>query len=332
MIDQNDEICRICKAWGVGYVGSKNKHIKWLFSNLPAGQRFVDLFGGGFAASHYAVESGKYPIVIYSDINHQIVSLIQRAASGDFDIGRFKPKWYSRNEFFSLKGSDPFVKYIFSYGNGGKYYLGQETSEFFKRWYAFYEFLYNSNISDYFIEIMARPLNEIQEYNNKSFVEKYLYSTGYCRSHSGKNGIHTDIFRLIKAGRAARKCVVMQRDYKAYEYKKGDIVYCDIPYIMRRGTKHYELKFNHDEFYEWARKTPCFISEFQAPDDFVLIDSKEVKSSLGLGYNKQSNECLFASPAAIREGVYNAHKQLCFNWVRDSIGDTQRGLGVDDMA
>ncbi len=53
--------------YGVGYQGSKNRIAKDIINILPSGERFVDLFGGGFAMSHCALLSNKYNKVLYNE-------------------------------------------------------------------------------------------------------------------------------------------------------------------------------------------------------------------------------------------------------------------------
>lgn len=331
MIDQNEEICRICKQWGVGYVGSKNKHLKWLFSHLPAGQRFIDLFGGGFAVSHYAYELRRYPIVVYSDCNPYIVKLIQKAAAGDYDIGRFVPDWIDRETFNRVKddlAEDPYIKYVFSYSCDGEYYLGSENSTFYKIWRGFYDYLYLNTVTKDLIDCMDEDFNELNKHAFDPFCDKYRWATAHC-FHDGKNGIHSDLMRIIKSGKAARKCVIMQRNYDDYQYREGDIVYCDIPYYQ---TALPYQAIDYDRFYSWARKTPCFISEYSMPYDFFEIDKKECRTTRNDNYRPKRIERLFASPAAIREGVYEPHNQLCFNWGRDNPSNPQRDTVVDDIS
>ena len=109
----------------------------------------------------------------------------------------------------------------------------------------------------------------------------------------------------------------MQRDYTDYKYVKGDIVYCDIPYFKTKCK--YDNGFDHNAFYDWARETPCFISEYQMPDDFMCISEKNTVTSMCKHIRRRCVERLFASPAAIREGLYEPHSQLCFDWNRDNI-------------
>lgn len=66
-----------------------------------------------------------------------------------------------------------------------------------------------------------------------------------------------------------------QSDYRQYEHKEGDVVYCDVPY---KGTLYggYQTKFDTDAFWEWARTRdyPVYVSEYNAPEDFACIWQK----------------------------------------------------------
>lgn len=79
----------------------------------------------------------------------------------------------------------------------------------------------------------------------------------------------------------------------------NSIVYCDPPYF---GTTGYGKDFDHNEFWEWVRQLnkighSVFVSEYNAPDDFVCVWQKEMNSSLSAngvrGGNKTSVEKLF---------------------------------------
>ena len=67
---------------------------------------------------------------------------------------------------------------------------------------------------------------------------------------------------------------VSSMSYEQYEHKDGDVVYCDPPY-QNTGCD-YNSEFNHDEFWEWVRtrEYPVYVSEYNAPEDFVMIFSK----------------------------------------------------------
>lgn len=85
------------------------------------------------------------------------------------------------------------------------------------------------------------------------------------------------------------------------------IIYCDPPYA---NTTKYKDDFDHDEFWQWCRDKikeghQVFISEYNAPDDFVCVWEQEVKSSLSAngksGGNKISIEKLFVHESQLRD-------------------------------
>lgn len=82
---------------------------------------------------------------------------------------------------------------------------------------------------------------------------------------------------------------IIDVEYKYCEYDKLEIppksiIYCDPPYQSTDKT-YKEKQFNHDTFWDWCRtKTNeghnVFVSEYNAPNDFKCIWSKEIVSSL----------------------------------------------------
>ncbi len=65
-------------------------------------------------------------------------------------------------------------------------------------------------------------------------------------------------------------------DYRNLKIKNA-VIYCDPPY---QGTTKYETKsFNYNEFWNWCREMSkenwLFVSEYNAPNDFECIWSKE---------------------------------------------------------
>lgn len=88
-------------------------------------------------------------------------------------------------------------------------------------------------------------------------------------------------------------------DYRNIKVPNNSIIYCDPPYANCTGYN--KSSFEHVEFWEWARNQSqsniVFVSEYSAPEDFELVWSGEVKSSLSAngksGGNKVSVEKLF---------------------------------------
>ena len=115
--------------YGIPYQGSKSNIADSIITFLPKGERFVDLFGGGFAMSECAMRSGKYKSFLYNELNPLLPELIKKAINGDFNYDKFKPEFVSREEFNEKKGKDGYIKYIWSFSNGGKNYLFSKELE-----------------------------------------------------------------------------------------------------------------------------------------------------------------------------------------------------------
>jgi len=80
--------------------------------------------------------------------------------------------------------------------------------------------------------------------------------------------------------------------YQDVDYNKNSIIYIDPPYA---DTTKYKLKFNHNEFWGWARKMSkqgyrIFVSEYNAPEDFECIWAKQLDVGLAHLNGKQQNK------------------------------------------
>ena len=106
--------------YGMPYKGSKNKIADKIISVLPSAEYFVDLFGGGGAMSDCAAQSRKYDKVIYNEIEPVIAKGFEMAVKGKF---KGEKRWISREDFFRLKDTDPYVAICWSFGNDLKTYL-----------------------------------------------------------------------------------------------------------------------------------------------------------------------------------------------------------------
>lgn len=76
---------------------------------------------------------------------------------------------------------------------------------------------------------------------------------------------------------------------------KNYVIYCDIPY--RNTTKYKTEEFPYNEFYAWCRRLSknniVLISEYNMPNDFKCIWSKNHKTSLDTNEHKKRVEKLF---------------------------------------
>ena len=87
--------------------------------------------------------------------------------------------------------------------------------------------------------------------------------------------------------------------YNEIEIPESSIIYCDTPY---KNTTKYSNDFNHILFWDWVRTkskqgNKVYVSEYNAPSDFVCVWQKETNSQLSanglIGGNKLSTERLF---------------------------------------
>lgn len=92
--------------------------------------------------------------------------------------------------------------------------------------------------------------------------------------------------------------------FQCYTYDRvgipsDSLIYCDPPY---KGTTGYYHDFNHESFWDWCREKErqghtVLVSEYEAPDDFEVMWSMSLKSSMSINGNggvwKHTTEKLF---------------------------------------
>ena len=117
------------KRYGIPYKGSKNTiaaHIVAEF--LPPSACLVDLFAGGCAITHAALEAGWHK-VISNDIS-DAPELFAAAARGEY---KNEKRWISREDFARLKNKDVYVRYCWSFGNNANGYMYSRELEPWKK-------------------------------------------------------------------------------------------------------------------------------------------------------------------------------------------------------
>lgn len=132
---------------------------------------------------------------------------------------------------------------------------------------------------------------------NASFGGKWF--GGYARPRK-LSGYDRDLIcgknSLIKKMNAVRGVKFIHSNYQDLEIPPNSIIYCDPPY---EGTTGYKDKFNHAEFWQWCRDKAkeghqVFISEYNAPDDFICVWQQELNVSVAKnGKHKRAIEKLF---------------------------------------
>ena len=110
----------MARRYGLPYQGSKNAIAKWIIDQLPAAEHFYDLFAGGCAVTHAAMESGKYKHVHANDIQGKYPQFFADCIAGKM---RDERRVIDRTEFMMLKDADPYIALCWSFGNNRDTYL-----------------------------------------------------------------------------------------------------------------------------------------------------------------------------------------------------------------
>lgn len=307
------------KSYGVGYQGSKNRIAEKLMNVLPSGNRFVDLFSGGCAMTHCAMLSGKYNEYLCNDLYPHAQNLFQQAISTGFDDPKYL-RWISREDFFKYKDSDDFVRCCWSFGYNQKDYMYGKNIEPFKKAlhyacvYDDWSYFKYTTVAD---EVVQKLKDCVDGIPVLQVNERRLKMTQIVRykERITTGSILQNIDRLNNVMSIDRQCIVniwildrlksiqqtdqnitfTSMDYRNYEHKEGDVVYCDPPY---KGVQKYnEATFDHNAFYEWVRTRdyPVYFSEYSAQDDFVSVFNTNITKLMsgGKSAHNKATEHLF---------------------------------------
>ena len=304
--------------YGLPYMGSKSKIAEWVVSNLPSADIWIEPFAGGCAVTHAAILSGKYKHFIINDITDSTKTFIY-AIKGGF---KNENRWISREDFFRLKDTDPYVRICFSFGNDQRTYCYGDI-EPYKR--AFHYAVFNDfkPFAELRILIPDCVLNGCKNtYEKRLRIKKFLIQIRKDK-HAGDLQSLESLERLERLQSLERlerlqslgNLQSLQGDYKTISIPtdKSYVIYCDPPY---KNTSSYLDNFNHEEFYKWALKQDnCYISEYNMPDSFVRI---ALKSKLSLkaatGNRKMKEEGIWVSKENVNR-MSNVYMPLFKNFI-----------------
>lgn len=273
--------------YGLPYKGSKNAIAKWIVSNLPSADTFVDLFCGGGAVTHCAVLSGKWKRFIMNDIDGRLPILFKDCAYGKYTVEN-RREWVDRETFNRLKDKDAYIALVWSFGNNGKDYIYGAKIEQFKKDY--HRAVYSNDTSileKYGYKINPSKLNDV--------YGRYLEFNRQIKKIARNNLESLSRQVEIESLQRLQSIQSLGVDYRSVKIPKDAVIYCDIPYAGTNCGKY--QGFNHGEFYEWAEKQDnIFISEYQMPENFIPI-AKTTKSVLSAANSnsKVATEYLFTN-------------------------------------
>lgn len=126
-----------------------------------------------------------------------------------------------------------------------------------------------------------------------------MWFGSYRRDNQGLRDYASEAKRNVDAqAKNVKGCIFVNSEYCNLEIPPQSIIYCDPPY---EGTAKYRAAddFNHDLFWQWCRDKvkeghQVFVSEYNAPDDFICVWQQELNVSVAKnGKHKKAIERLF---------------------------------------
>ena len=237
-------------CFGLPYMGSKNSIARKIVSVLPRATHFYDLFCGGCSITHVAMLSEKWQQYHINDLS-MMPQLFVDAVNGKYNNER---RWISREDFFRLKDTDPYVACVWSFGNDCQTYMYGKDVEPFKK--ALHE-VHFAETKEQRTEAMARYRRLVAEVDRELTTDQ--------KTRIGNLECLQRLQRLQSLQR-------LQRSYADVPIAEDSVIYCDPPY---KETHDYNSgSFDHDAFYSWCleQTEPLFISEYDMPaTDFVCV-------------------------------------------------------------
>lgn len=204
---------KIYRNLGISYKGSKSRIADKIVGLLPRAEHFYDLFAGGCAISHCALLKNKYQHIHINDINPMMPQAFIKALQGGFDD---EDRWISREDFFRLKDTDPYVAICFSFGNDLKTYCYGKEVEPLKKALHYAIFFDSYELSDALIGVDLRPIQKCATRQEKYLLAKRLIKAAYSNSNTPpqarklpKTQTHTDC--QVTKGRNGHKRLLFKK-------------------------------------------------------------------------------------------------------------------------
>lgn len=117
---------------------------------------------------------------------------------------------------------------------------------------------------------------------------------GFARNKIGQNYAEAGVNNAKKQSPNLQDVELIIANYEDFSYLKNCLIFCDPPY---KNTTSYKTKsFDHDRFWQWCRgmskNNEVFISEYQAPEDFLCVWSGEINTNFASQREGISNKAV----------------------------------------
>lgn len=283
---------------GLPYVGNKGQKAEKIIDILPAGNRLVDVFGGGGSISLTASSSGKWDEVVYNDRRKTVVNLLKALIEDNPHFDLMKYVYMDRETFYNWRDNMPdsiertLVLTVWSFGNNLHDYLWGKKIE--KEKLQLTRALFWGDTGTQLDGLYAYAKSETSIYGKYRLFHKWRLAEMGISSHRDQDQLQQllqlqQLERLQQLEQLERlqRLEFLTLDYRSLKIGPEDVVYCDPPYI---GTNQSYGGFDDDTFQNWLAKCPAkqiYISEY------TQLPHTEVAFILG---KKQSFQAKYKRP------------------------------------
>lgn len=219
--------------YGIPYKGSKSRIAGRIVERLPESENFYDLFCGGCAITHCAMLNKKAQNYIINDIDEGLSQLFVDIAKGKY---RNRTEWISREDFYKLRDTDAFIRYMWSFGNNGRDYMYGRDIEPIKK--LGHNAIVNGDIKP-LEDLIGLDLHELLTVDDITSRRKKLYAIVRNAKVENADQLCVENLRRIQSLERIQNLVRLEsfgrlenfgRDYRTVEIKSNSVIYCDIPY------------------------------------------------------------------------------------------------------
>lgn len=140
-----------------------------------------------------------------------------------------------------------------------------------------------------------------------SFAYSYAgkFWGGWSRDRESKRDYVSEAYKnALKQSDKLKGLYLIHSNYIDLFIPKNSIIYCDPPY--KNTVKYKDGDFDHEQFFVWCEDRAneghsVFISEYNAPEDFICIWEKQISNSLPVnGKKKVGTEKLFVHNSQLK--------------------------------
>lgn len=277
--------------YGLPWQGSKSRIAQWVVSNLPPGDVLIDLFAGGCAVTHRAIESGRWARVVANDICEG-PEMFADAVAGEYDG---YATVCTREEF--AETDDPMAKLLYSFGSDRQGYLWSRDIEPLK--VAVSRMLSAPSLHERRMAYRSEFVPALCKVIRKRPVEEIGRSNGPVRELEGLEGL--DRVQSLEGLDRHGRLEVSRLDYREVPVPDGAVVYADPPYRNTSGKgRDYGVEFDFDAFDGWLASAPFMVvvSEKTAPPGCTEVASCQRCETMQ-GGSKWTAERLFVQDAFV---------------------------------